>query len=538
MCIRDSISECTYSVTVADLNATILSCKKVIETIQPANPPAFPMPFGIVDTSQACVAISSSCPPNIYTLSFDSLDNSITTIMVDCDDAANPGGIVPGGYTVYLWAGNTLLDSCSNFLQVLDGAGHCVSPRAGSIAGNIYTEDDIYLPEVMVNLEGSERPGYMTDEEGLYAFNEIDFGRSYRVVPEKDHDYLNGVSTLDLVQIQRHVLGLETLNSPYKIIAADINRSGEVNGLDLVELRKLILGLYNELPDNTSWRMVDAAHEFFDPTNPFFESLPENYIVRELVTDMEIDFIGVKVGDVNLSAIVNGNRRVGRRSSAAVSLEVAEQFYSEGSMVDLPINLESLNKIEGYQYTLMIDNSVAEILSIQSDVKDFTEGNMNLGTIEEGIVNISWNTLSGLPKGDNTEMLSITVRMKADAYTSEFVHLDNLGLAPEAYINDVIHTLGFDYIEDAQIANVSLSQNSPNPWIETTQIEYYLPQAQSVSLQIYDVDGKLVYVHEEEGVQGSNIHTLSKDDFHAGGIYYYELQVGDDRLTQKMILMK
>ena len=45
-----------------------------------------------------------------------------------------------------------------------------------------------------------------------------------------------------------HVLGQEVLDSPYKMIAADINNDKEISALDLIELRKLILGVYNELP--------------------------------------------------------------------------------------------------------------------------------------------------------------------------------------------------------------------------------------------------------------------------------------------------
>ena len=34
---------------------------------------------------------------------------------------------------------------------------------------------------------------------------------------------LNGVSTLDIIEIQKHILGIERLNSAYKIIAADVS---------------------------------------------------------------------------------------------------------------------------------------------------------------------------------------------------------------------------------------------------------------------------------------------------------------------------
>ena len=86
----------------------------------------------------------------------------------------------------------------------------------------------------------------------------------FRVTPAKNDDWLNGVSTFDLTLIDKHILGVEYLNSPYKIIAADVNKSNTVTTYDMVELRKLILGIYTEIPGNTSWRFVDKDHIFPD----------------------------------------------------------------------------------------------------------------------------------------------------------------------------------------------------------------------------------------------------------------------------------
>jgi len=102
--------------------ASITSCLKIIETIQSNG-------LGIVDLSQTDAVIDyDGCSTNLFTLSFSNTDPSVNSFIVDCTHAAYPGGIVPGGYTVYLWntVTNSDISSCNNFLQVLDGAGHCV----------------------------------------------------------------------------------------------------------------------------------------------------------------------------------------------------------------------------------------------------------------------------------------------------------------------------------------------------------------------------------------------------------------------------
>ena len=80
------------------------------------------------------------------------------------------------------------------------------------------------------------------------------------VSASKTDDYTNGVSTLDLVLIQRHILGLTKLDSPEKLLAADVNKDGKVTASDLVELRKLILSLSSKLNNNDSWIFVPKSH--------------------------------------------------------------------------------------------------------------------------------------------------------------------------------------------------------------------------------------------------------------------------------------
>ena len=87
--------------------------------------------------------------------------------------------------------------------------------------------------------------------------------------PERNDDHMNGVSTLDLVRIQKHLLGIEPFTTPYQYIAADANNSESVSAIDLVEIRKLILGIYTEYPNNKSWRFVDKGFTFDNPQAPW-----------------------------------------------------------------------------------------------------------------------------------------------------------------------------------------------------------------------------------------------------------------------------
>ncbi|MCC7507598.1 MAG: T9SS type A sorting domain-containing protein [Saprospiraceae bacterium] len=195
----------------------------------------------------------------------------------------------------------------------------CILPaylgaQNATVSGRIYTEQGFGIEEysIQIDVVGPDTPPggpsfFTMDNNGEYSI-ELPIGFNYRITPVKDDNPLNGVTTYDLVLMSKHYHGLEQLNSPYKIIAADIDQSGFVNDTDSLEARKLILGIYNEFPQNTSWRFVRADYVFPNPADPFTPPFPESAVTGVLTGNIEdVDFIGVKIGDVNGSAITDGS---------------------------------------------------------------------------------------------------------------------------------------------------------------------------------------------------------------------------------------
>ena len=118
----------------------------------------------------------------------------------------------------------------------------CPNPGgSAAINGAIDTEEANFVQNAEVEIQGN-MPGipapYLTGAAGEYGFPGLPLGGNYVVTPSKDADPLNGVTTYDLVLISKHILGIEALPSPYKMIAADINNSGSISTIDMVELRK------------------------------------------------------------------------------------------------------------------------------------------------------------------------------------------------------------------------------------------------------------------------------------------------------------
>ncbi len=141
-----------------------------------------------------------------------------------------------------------------------------------------------------------------TGPEGAYALYEPpQAGLDYELRPFWGAGPLNGVSTLDMVRIGQHILGTVPLESPYQRIAADVNGSGVITLLDLIRLRRLVLGQEVSLGEVPSWRFVPAGH-VFEEGGTGVPDFPEALSLSGLSTVADSwaqDFVAVKVGDVN-----------------------------------------------------------------------------------------------------------------------------------------------------------------------------------------------------------------------------------------------
>jgi|GEM_PF-6540445 len=129
------------------------------------------------------------------------------------------------------------------------------------------------------NLDTGDMETDVTDFYGDYQVN-IPFGR-LAITPTKLcatwQCWVNGVTTLDLVFILKHLNNLDTIGCPFRRIAADANNDGIISQPDIDLIQTLILRSIESLPNVPSWRFVSneyflfsgAGFQNFDPAFPF-----------------------------------------------------------------------------------------------------------------------------------------------------------------------------------------------------------------------------------------------------------------------------
>lgn len=175
-----------------------------------------------------------------------------------------------------------------------------------TISGHITNENGIGVANATVLIDN---PTYgllqfPTDENGFFEAIEMPGMEEYTIAVVKDANYVNGVTTADLIKIRKHILGVEYFDSPYKIISGDANLSNSVSTADIIRVQKRILAIQEGFGEGgaPSWRFVPAGYTFPDPDNPFDPPFPQTGTLMLTGDFTNVNFIGVKIGDANVSS--------------------------------------------------------------------------------------------------------------------------------------------------------------------------------------------------------------------------------------------
>jgi len=465
---------------------------------------------------------SSTAPEN---------DSSYDAALRSSSMEFNTAGVI--SVDVYVWdeLGNS--DFCTVTLTVIDnnGSGSRAAGITATELGNGVSE-----AEVVIEANISEYPlTVATSATGDYAFDSNPNGIDYEITVNKNDDHTNGVSTLDLVLIQRHIVGFTNLDSPYKVIAADINADDKVSSIDIVELRKLVLGVQDEFNNNTSWRFVDGTQTFADITSPF--PVDESRVISNLTVDMnEENFVAVKVGDVNATATHNvAGATTEVRSGTSMLLEVSDRAVVAGEQVEISVSSADFNAVSGLQMTVEFNGLTFNDVS----GKAIAVGASNVGVISDNVITMSWNSNTAVTTTD--ELFVITAVATQNGNISEMIKVTDRVITPEVYVGSSLETLnvelGIRGSNGLALAN-ELMQNEPNPFKQSTAISFNLATAGKASLTIRDVAGKVIRTVNGEYAAGMNTISIEKSDINTVGVLYYTIESGDFSETKKMIIIE
>lgn len=449
-----------------------------------------------------------------------------------------------GTQAVEVWAcdesGNC--DFCTTYIIVQDNMKSCPPSSGGNIliAGKVANEKGASVESVTLNIPGLNINPLVTGSNGAWTFTNLPKGQSYLIVPEKDINAGNGVSTVDLLLIQKHILGVKELDSPYKLIAADIDKNGVITTKDLIDLRRLILQVYTKFPSNTSWRFLDGSYKFPNPKNPFCNTLPENLYYNKLNNDMlGLNIMGIKIGDVDGSAKASnfsGNNEI-RTGGTELSLYLTDHEFVKDELIDIPVSLNIAKAINTLQFSLQYNKELLDFKGIKEvKLNDWEEDFLNANQEKEGLLSLAWSSVEPYIS-DGNAFLHLEFTAKAKGILSNSLQLNDKLTEALAYEEkEGISEPVLHFSKGNENDMVVLYPNQPNPFKQQTMIKFYVSYETEISLNIYDLAGRLIVHKEGNYEKGQHLIPISKQELGQGGMYIYEIVTPRERVTDKMIM--
>jgi hypothetical protein len=277
------------------------------------------------------------------------------------------------------------------------GDANAVASRKVSGKVEYYLSTQGGVRGVSLNItEGGGRSA-VSAADGTYTIDAPDTG-AVTLTPSyaTDAPIANGVTTADITLIRRHVLGLTLLDSPYKVMAGDVNGSDSVTTADITLIRRLILGTATTFSGGL-WRFVPSDEAFANTAKPWTATRMRQYAALASGTLSGQDFKAIKLGDVNGSwkapTVTTGSII---KSKAKGRLTVGKVRAEAGKTVNIPVSLAGVNQLGSAQMTLSWDASAASYEGVEGlSLGGLSPENLGLTRVSEGVLSVSWDHPSG-----------------------------------------------------------------------------------------------------------------------------------------------
>jgi len=387
------------------------------------------------------------------------------------------------------------------------------------VAGSISTGSGLMMDGIPVEMFSSEDgSSSQSSIEGYYTFTDLSMNKKYTLSPSKNDDLLDGVSTKDLIHIQRHVLGIDLLESKASLVAGDIDGSGNISGVDLVLLRKAILGHTTSFGANTSWKFV-SKEELSNTSNPF--ALSGDITIEQLHDDMmHNDFVGIKVGDVDDSN--SYNLKSSKRSIETMTGSLLIDPIRGAQKVTLSTQLDQT--AVGLEFNLELPTGIS---------------------IEQVMLNGEELDATHFSFYDNSFKVINTKILNAEHLILEIVILGTTKMDIQSFLSNVeqgenrIFWSG-DKSSLVQFENIGGSGDIgvfPNPFSEEITVNLSLSNDSPISIEVLSSDGRVMSTKRVVGNSGQNSIVMSRNTLgiSSQGLYFLRVTGENTNRTLKLI---
>ncbi len=360
--------------------------------------------------------------------------------------------------------------------------------------------------------------------------------------------WLDNVSTFDLVLMSKHILGTDPFNNTFKEVAADIDCNGVVATFDIVELRKLLLGIYTTFPNGVpSYKILGSTPptQYPAPNPPYSASNPNPYCQSSLTKIINsasdnVNFYSVKTGDVSwandsspISCFTSDNAE--DRINSTLPVRLTNSLVPPGQILRIPIILDQNDALAAWQCALHFDPTRMQYIGF---IPGNTNGEIYAGATDadEGILRLLWYEQHGqeIPMATGEALCYLDFYVSTEISHTELELFEEPdGLKPLAYEADgrAYHLTAIANSETGPTIRVF-----PNPFGQNIWLNINVPHDGKATLSICDALGNIV---SEQGLDlkagSQKIQLESADLGHNSGYYHLTLRTVDGIQTVKLL---
>jgi hypothetical protein len=417
-----------------------------------------------------------------------------------------------GKQYVEVWANDEsgAPDYCITFVDVQDNIGAC--PPSNHFKGTIATDQSVLVPGVQVKLSkfSNNLLTVTTDDTGQFGIPPQTAGCNYKLTPVFDGPAKTGVNTMDALLVAGQMDDLYSFSTPYKLLAADVDKNGSLTNADVMNIVKVALGAQNAFPNNTaSWQFVPQSYVFPNPLEPWAATVPSSMtFCLSGNINFDPDFVAIKTGDVDGSANPSNFATTDDRADGGLAVfQTNDQIFTSGQEVRVDIITPDLANLAAFQFTLDYDPSTLSFVGVESDLvpADF------IAQLPDNRLTASWHDAVMLDpniQGKNIRLRAFTLVFNSlqKGLLSEVLQMNSEVANAEVYTRElqtVSATLEFLQAPVSKNGLTFLSVR-PNPVTERFTATYYLPEAGETTLRLTDATGRVLQTVQANRERGYN----------------------------------
>jgi hypothetical protein len=247
---------------------------------------------------------------------------------------------------------------------------------------------------------------------------------------------------------------------------------------------------------------------------------------------------------------------------AAQNVTLAMPFLNNAQPtqnINLPVGVTGFTNVVSMQYVIKWDPTVLQFLTIDNfNLPLLSQGSFNTtAALDSGIVRVQYEAtgnFDGVSVANGTNIFRMRYKVIGAVNSStpvcfiekyptsmEITRVEN-GVTVAYDENTIGQTCGFVAVGFTVDSNEPSSATDmaarifPNPFVETTKVEFEQPEAGEVSIAVTDVTGNVVFQEKNWWAAGRNATVLEKSDFPAKGTYFLTIKTASHQCVRPLFL--